>query len=349
MAFIYKITNLINKKIYIGKTVYSIEKRWKEHIYNANNGNKSHMPIADAIILYGVNNFSIEPLEECSTFQASEREIYWINKLDSYNNGYNATLGGDGTLHYNYQLIVQKFLQCGTIKETAAFFNCSHDTVARACKEYNIDTQHKYDYQSILEKYKETHNLTHTALFFSCSPWVVANACKFYNYPIVNNQKDYAKIVDLYLQYYNCTKVGKILNCSRTTVSKACCYFGIPVQKQGRQYDYQEIAELYLKLQSTRKTANKIGCTRSVVQEACRFFEIDTYQQGFKTNRQQLQKAIEQRDKNTNALIKTFDSMTDAAASIDNNRIESIRKNISGCCRGIIPSAYGYKWNYAKN
>lgn len=74
-----------------------------------------------------------------------------------------------------------------------------------------------------------------------------------------------------------------------------------------------------------------------------------SYQRGFETNRQQLQKAIEQRDKNTNTLIKIFDSMTDAAASIDNNRIESIRKNISGCCRGIVPSAYGYKWNYAKN
>ena len=37
MAFIYKITNDINDKVYIGKTLSSVEKRWKEHLKDSKN------------------------------------------------------------------------------------------------------------------------------------------------------------------------------------------------------------------------------------------------------------------------------------------------------------------------
>ena len=43
---------------------------------------------------YGPENFSIEKIEE--TENLDEREIYWIQYYDSFNNGYNMTLGGKG-------------------------------------------------------------------------------------------------------------------------------------------------------------------------------------------------------------------------------------------------------------
>jgi len=42
-------------------------------------------------------------LEECLPEESSDREVYWIEKLDTYHNGYNATYGGDGKNYINYE------------------------------------------------------------------------------------------------------------------------------------------------------------------------------------------------------------------------------------------------------
>lgn len=51
---------------------------------------------------YGVENFQVETLEECLNEQASERECYWIEQLQSFKYGYNATKGGDGKSYIDY-------------------------------------------------------------------------------------------------------------------------------------------------------------------------------------------------------------------------------------------------------
>lgn len=112
---IYKITNLINGKIYIGCTIRSIERRWKYHIYQKNTTTK----MANAIKKYGSSSFKIESLEHCNTREELfNREIFLINKYNSTNDsiGYNMTNGGDcGPIKYgsenksfgrkNYKLI----------------------------------------------------------------------------------------------------------------------------------------------------------------------------------------------------------------------------------------------------
>jgi hypothetical protein len=45
---------------------------------------------------YGIENFEIESIEQCPDDLLNEREIYWIEKLDTFHNGYNETLGGEG-------------------------------------------------------------------------------------------------------------------------------------------------------------------------------------------------------------------------------------------------------------
>ena len=96
MAFIYKITNKTNGKVYIGKTERDIETRWREHIRHAKA--LPHIPLYKAINKYGETNFIINCIEECSSKDVNEREQYWINFFDSYGQGYNCTLGGDGSL-----------------------------------------------------------------------------------------------------------------------------------------------------------------------------------------------------------------------------------------------------------
>ena len=94
MAFIYKIINNINGKFYIGKTNFTLEKRFKQHISDSKRDRCKDRPLYRAMNKYGVNNFNIELLEE--TENPIEREIYWIEYYNTYKHGYNATKGGDG-------------------------------------------------------------------------------------------------------------------------------------------------------------------------------------------------------------------------------------------------------------
>lgn len=96
MGYIYKITNTINNKIYIGQTSKTIEERFKAHISKA----KQHINryLYDAMNHYGYENFIIEQIEQCNNDLLNEREMYWIKKYQSNNSqiGYNMTEGGEG-------------------------------------------------------------------------------------------------------------------------------------------------------------------------------------------------------------------------------------------------------------
>lgn len=87
MIGIYKITNRLNNKSYIGQSI-CIEKRWENH--KCKNG-KSEYPLYRAFRKYGIENFDFEILEECLERELSERELFYIRKYDSVRNGYNQT------------------------------------------------------------------------------------------------------------------------------------------------------------------------------------------------------------------------------------------------------------------
>ena len=145
MAYIYKIVNDINGKIYIGKTSNTVEERFKEHIQDSKKKRCEKRPLYDAMNKYGIENFRIEQIEEVKNDEvASEREQFWINQLRTYIgfidcNGYNATLGGDSKRYYDYQEIANKYMELKNQKETAKFFNCDVETVRKACVENNIE------------------------------------------------------------------------------------------------------------------------------------------------------------------------------------------------------------------
>ena len=99
MAYIYQITNLINGKIYIGKTERSVSERWREHIKDSQKEENKHRPLYRAFNKYGLENFSIEIIEECANNQELDiKESYWIKYYNSNDAscGYNLTSGGSG-------------------------------------------------------------------------------------------------------------------------------------------------------------------------------------------------------------------------------------------------------------
>ena len=128
---IYKVTNSINGKVYVGKT-YNFEKRKREHIYDI----EDNLPFHRALKKYGIDNFVWEIIDTAeSDEEIIEKEIYWIKQLntciyekDSW--GYNVTLGGEGGVSWNSRPVIQFSKNGYKINE---FHSCAH-----ACVETGI-------------------------------------------------------------------------------------------------------------------------------------------------------------------------------------------------------------------
>ena len=92
---IYKATNVINGKMYIGYCV-SFKNRKNRHLKCAEKGIVTKF--YNAIRKYGKDNFTWDILEDNveNINKLKEREVYYIKHLNTYNDGYNSTLGGDG-------------------------------------------------------------------------------------------------------------------------------------------------------------------------------------------------------------------------------------------------------------
>lgn len=115
---LYKLVNLVNNKLYVGKTVQSLEKRFCDHIYEAkrwqkclttNNSFGYNSKLYPAMNKYGYENFEILLIEEVNSLEKlNEREKFWINQLHTREYGYNIAAGGDGGF----------FLGCKHSKET---------------------------------------------------------------------------------------------------------------------------------------------------------------------------------------------------------------------------------------
>lgn len=129
MAYIYLIKNNINGKCYVGKTLKSPAERFSEHLRDARKQTEENRPLYRAINKYGEDNFSLHVLEECADKFASEREMWYIEQLETYAHGYNATVGGDGKQLFDHEVIKAQ-LEAGLSQKLVAELNdCSIDLV----------------------------------------------------------------------------------------------------------------------------------------------------------------------------------------------------------------------------
>lgn len=99
---VYKITNTVNNKVYIGITARTLEKRWRYHCNSAHSENDRYV-FHRAIIKYGENAFVKEVLaSNLNKEEAQQLEKYYINTLDTFylnGHGYNMTYGGEFNDH----------------------------------------------------------------------------------------------------------------------------------------------------------------------------------------------------------------------------------------------------------
>ena len=97
-GIIYKVTNTVNGKVYIGQTIHELHKRQIKHFSKANE-EKPSMYFHKALKKYGKDSFTWDIIEQCSSKrELDDMEFHYIKQYDSFKNGYNMTLGGEGTI-----------------------------------------------------------------------------------------------------------------------------------------------------------------------------------------------------------------------------------------------------------
>jgi len=107
-GIVYMFTNIINDKKYIGITTKILEERYKNHIWNINDGGYFH----NAIKKYGIENFTLEIIDKaCSVNELKEKEKYWIKFYNTRKQGYNLTDGGDGAWGYKHTEETKEYLR----------------------------------------------------------------------------------------------------------------------------------------------------------------------------------------------------------------------------------------------
>ena len=89
----------MNDKVYIGQTTLTVHERFMAHKKPSTHKRRSTYKLYNAMLKYGVDKFYVETLEENIPLeQLNEKEIWYIDHYDSFNNGYNSTRGGDGRI-----------------------------------------------------------------------------------------------------------------------------------------------------------------------------------------------------------------------------------------------------------
>ena len=161
-GYIYIIKNYCNEKVYVGQTTHSIQERFNQHMKPSTIKKRESYKLYNAIAKYGKENFYIELLEETTPDKLDEREIFYIEKFDSYKNGYNSTNGGDSKTICKIQDIdklKEMFNERKTYKEMAEYFGVNKVTVQRTLhsiglrrnnkipKEFLLKNQHLFNYQ----------------------------------------------------------------------------------------------------------------------------------------------------------------------------------------------------------
>lgn len=138
MGYIYKITNNINDKVYIGQTIGPIQNRWRQHQLSASTENKKKImdgKLQRAFRKYGIEHFQIEQVEECANELLNERECYWIEHYNSLRKGYNSTIGGANSTKYQVAIVESGQIKkiYNTLREAASDNNCDYGRTCDVC------------------------------------------------------------------------------------------------------------------------------------------------------------------------------------------------------------------------
>lgn len=173
---IYVIKNDINDKVYVGQTIHTLKMRFSQHLKKSMIDNNPYRKLYNAIRKYGKEHFFIELVEDnIPISQLNEKEIYYIEQYNSFEQGYNSNYGGDSKniykdedIEYIKKLIADKV----PTKQIADLYGVCSQTIQRlvnslgikrrklATREYLLENMHKTNYQMAEELGVNTVTIT---------------------------------------------------------------------------------------------------------------------------------------------------------------------------------------------
>ena len=269
-GIIYKITNKVNNKSYIGQTRYTLQFRWNQHLHK-----KDNTYFHNAISKYGKDNFSLEILEECDVEKLNDREIFYIAKFDTFNNGYNLTIGGDGnrrlTLDDKYDEIKSLYLSGFSSNKIATLFNVDKSSIVKILvglgvkirsNKLNINNQ---EFQELVKDYQSGYSFRELAKRYDCTGGTLKDMFIRkgidirIKYSILEDKENQQNLINDYLD--NKLKLSEIqskYHCSYNTLLKVLSINGIQKGKYHFKLDDKQCLEV-IKLFNEGKTVKTIA------------------------------------------------------------------------------------------
>ena len=328
MGYIYKISNNINSKVYIGQTTRTIQERFSEHKNFAKNG--SNFLIHKNMRKNGIENFFVEKIEECPNNLLDNRERYWIQYYNSYYNGYNATTGGNNVLMQkalpNFEQVYQDYvIENKTVQQIAKKYDICDESVRKILKRNGIQIKKKslYNYKEVAQSYELLQNERAVCDKFQCSAEVVKRACKKYNIKILSAEESVSK------------------NCSRKV-------YQIDIKSNNVIKVFDSFTQAGIAMGDKSKAMNISACCNGKQKTAYgyRWSYSKNFDKKYVLNDKK--KKVIQINKDTGENICTFDCVADAAEDLSGSRNGPYSCSIAACARGEIKTAYGFKWQYEK-
>lgn len=242
-GFIYKITNKVNGKSYIGQTRYTVEFRWRQHIHK-----KDNTYFHNAIQKYGEDNFIVETLEECNYENLNSREIYYIAKYNTFKEGYNLTIGGDGNrrllLDNKYNEIKELYLSGFSSNKIATLYNVDKVTIVKILKQLDVKIRknktiniNRQEFEELVADYKSGYSLKELAKRYDCTgpslkEYLIRKGVDIKEkYSILKDQKGQEELINGYLDNEeNLKTLLSKYHCSYITFKKILSLHGIALK-----------------------------------------------------------------------------------------------------------------------
>lgn len=239
MIGIYKITNLLNGKSYIGQSVH-IERRWIEHCLPS----KSSI-ISKAIQQYGKNNFKFEVLEECSKNQLNQRENFWIQYYNTLTpNGYNIAEDTESVhttyCYYDKEIlfsIIEDLKHSNlTFKQIGEKYHLNSSTISRI-NSGMIHVQEGLIYPIRITQKNTSKNLIQKTCIDCgkkiCNNSIRCNNCnnKYKTIPLEKMKVSREELKQL-IRTTSFLQIGKQFQVSDNTIRKWCKKYNLPTSKK---------------------------------------------------------------------------------------------------------------------
>lgn len=293
-GYIYKITNKVNGKSYIGQTRYTVEFRWRQHQHK-----KDNCYFHNAIHKYGIENFTIETLEECEVSKLDEREIFYIAKYNTFKEGYNLTIGGDGNrrllLDNRYEEIKELYLSGFSSNKIATLYKVDKGSITKILKQLGIKLRtnklniNNQEFQELVQDYQSGYSLKELAKRYDCSPsglkdFLIKRGIDIKKkYSILNDQQGQEKLIKYYTEnIMNVDDIMKTFHCSYATFTKILSLHGITKKGTGNYFKLSntqclEAISLFNQGISVQNIAHKYSVDKCTIYSMLKRYHVNYY------------------------------------------------------------------------